>query len=82
MHHNPCFNLFILHNIPFGNQGSEINKNDKRYFFTFRHTVFYKNFPTLYIYMYIYIYIYVIILELSLVTKTVLDTRCIDVILI
>ena len=28
MHHNPCFNLFILHNIPFDNQGSEINKND------------------------------------------------------
>ena len=28
VHHNPCFNLFILHNIPFDNQGSEINKND------------------------------------------------------
>ena len=28
MHHNPCFNLFILHNIPFDNQGSEVNKND------------------------------------------------------
>ena len=27
MHHNPCFKLFILHNIPFDNQGSEINKN-------------------------------------------------------
>ena len=26
--HNPCFNLFILHNIPFDNQGSEVNKND------------------------------------------------------
>ena len=22
VHHNPCFNLFILHNIPFDNQGS------------------------------------------------------------
>ena len=44
MHHNPCFNLFILHNNSFDNQESEINKND---FFTFRHTVFYKNFlPT------------------------------------
>ena len=28
VHHNPCSNLFILHNIPFDNQGSEINKND------------------------------------------------------
>ena len=29
VHHNPCFNLFILHNNPFDdNQGSEINKND------------------------------------------------------
>ena len=28
VHHNPCFNLFILHNIPFDNEGSEINKND------------------------------------------------------
>ena len=26
---NPCFNLFILHNIPFDDsQGSEINKNN------------------------------------------------------
>ena len=24
-HHNPCFNLFILHNNSFDNQGSEIN---------------------------------------------------------
>ena len=28
MHHNPSFNLFILHNNPFDNQGNEINKND------------------------------------------------------
>ena len=28
VHHNSCFNLFILHNIPFDHQGSEINKND------------------------------------------------------
>ena len=28
VHYNPCFNLFILHNIPFDNQRSEINKND------------------------------------------------------
>ena len=28
VHHNLCFNLFILHNNSFDNQGSEINKND------------------------------------------------------
>ena len=45
VHHNPRFNLFILHNNSFDNQGSKINKND--IFFTFRHTILYKNFlPT------------------------------------
>ena len=33
VHHNPCFNLFILHNNPFDNQGSEINKNDILYIY-------------------------------------------------
>ena len=28
VHHNPCFNLFILHSNPFDNQGSKINKSD------------------------------------------------------
>ena len=28
VHHNPCFNLFILHNNSFDNQGSQISKND------------------------------------------------------
>ena len=28
MHHDPCFNLFILHDNSFDNQGSEINKNN------------------------------------------------------
>ena len=28
VHPNPCFNLFMLHNNSFDNQGSEINKND------------------------------------------------------
>ena len=28
VHHNPCFNLFMLYNNSFDNQGSEINKND------------------------------------------------------
>ena len=26
--HNPCFNLFMLHNNSFDNQGSEVNKYD------------------------------------------------------
>ena len=46
VHHKPCFNLSILHNNLFDNQGSKINKND--IFCTFRHTVFHENFlPTL-----------------------------------
>ena len=36
VHHNPCFNLFMLHN----NKGSKI----KKHIFTFQHTVFYGNF--------------------------------------
>ena len=28
VHHNPCFNLFKLHNNSFDNQGSKINKSD------------------------------------------------------
>ena len=28
VYHNPCFNLFILHNNLFDNQGGQINKND------------------------------------------------------
>ena len=28
-YHNPCFNVFILHNNSFDNHGSQINKNDK-----------------------------------------------------
>ena len=50
MHNNPCFNLLILHNNSFHNQGSKINK--KKNFFTFRHTVFYKNFVPTTIYIY------------------------------
>ena len=51
VHHNPCFNLFMLHSNPFDNQGSEINKNE----------IFYN--MILYVYN-IYIYIYYIILFL------------------
>ena len=28
VHHNTCFNLFILHNNSFDNEGSEIYKNE------------------------------------------------------
>ena len=42
VHHNTCFDLFILRNNSFDNQGSEMKK--KRHFFTFRRTVFYQNF--------------------------------------
>ena len=28
VHYNPCFNLLIIHDNSFDNQGSEINKND------------------------------------------------------
>ena len=41
-----CFNLFMLHNNSFDNQGSEINKNDLPF-----------DILSLYIYIYIYIYI-------------------------
>ena len=86
VHHKPpCFNLFILHNNLFDNQGSEINKNN--IFCSFPHTVFYENFlPTLlyslsiyiiynilyiiYIYIiYIYIFIYIYIYMYA-ITKT------------
>ena len=72
MHHNPCFNLFILHSNPFDNQGSEINENDIFLRFNilpFTRTLYIKNIYiktniyniiyiiTLYkIYIYIYIY--------------------------
>ena len=46
MHHKLCFNLFMLHDNLFDNQGTEKNKND--IFCTFRHTLFYEYFlPTL-----------------------------------
>ena len=35
VHHNTCFNLFILHNNSFDNEGSEINKNDFFYVSTY-----------------------------------------------
>ena len=48
VHHNPCFNLFKLHNNSFDNQGSKINKND----------IFSQKLCSLYIYIYIYIYFF------------------------
>ena len=41
-HHKPCFNLFILCNNLFDNQGNEINKNN--IFYAFQHNVFHENF--------------------------------------
>ena len=55
MHHNPCFNLFILHSNPFDNQGREINKNNN-IFLRFDILSFTKTFFLLYIYMYMYLY--------------------------
>ena len=53
VHHNPCFSLFILHNIPFDNQGSEINKNDIS--LSFDIISFTKTFSYIYIYIYIFV---------------------------
>ena len=36
VYHNRCFNLFILHNNSFDNQGSKINKD---YIFTFLYKI-------------------------------------------
>ena len=35
VHHNPCFNLFILHKNLFDNQGSEIDENEIFYVSTY-----------------------------------------------
>ena len=48
IYHEPFFNLFILHDNLFDNQGSKINKND--IFCVFRHTAFYENSLCIYIY--------------------------------
>ena len=53
VHENFCFNLFILHNDSFDNQGSEINKNDV--FLRFDILSFTKNSFLLHIQLYIYI---------------------------
>ena len=78
VHHNHCFNLFILHSNPFDNEGSKINKNDI-FLRTVRHTVFYKNFlPThiyIYIYIYKYIYIYIYILYIYMLFIYISSSR-------
>ena len=43
VHNNPCFNLFILYNNTFDNQGNGINKNDIFYILTYL--------PSIYIYI-------------------------------
>ena len=58
VHHNlcPCFNLFVLHNNPFDNQGREINKNDI-FFYASTYCLLQKYIIYIYI-IYIYIYKY------------------------
>ena len=53
MHHNPCFNLFILHNNSFDNEGGEINKNEIYIY------IYIYIYMCVYVYMYIYMYIYI-----------------------
>ena len=60
VHHNPCFNLFILHSNPFDNQRSEINKNDIFYVLTYcllQKLSSYYTFNKYYVYDNIYMYI-------------------------
>ena len=59
VHHNlcPCFNLFVLHNNPFDNQGREINKNDI-FFYASTYCLLQKYIIYIYIIYIIYIYIY------------------------
>ena len=60
VHHNlcPCFNLFVLHNNPFDNQGREINKNDI-FFYASTYCLLQKYIIYIYIIYIIYIYIYI-----------------------
>ena len=50
VHPNPCFNLFMLHNNSFDNQGSEIKKND--IFIRFDILSFTKTFFLLFLFIY------------------------------
>ena len=52
VHHNPCFNLFILHNNSNDSQGSKINKNE----IFLRFDILSFTYVSIYIYIYIYIY--------------------------
>ena len=56
VHHNPCFNLLILHKNSFDNQWSEINKNDIFYVSTY---CLLQKLSSYYIYIYMYVYIYI-----------------------
>ena len=64
MQNNACFNLFILHNNLFDNQGIEINKNDsmsKRNFFFYHHSLLCNSLsPYNDVSEYIYIYMYLV----------------------
>ena len=64
VHHDPGFNLFILDNNSFDNQGSEINKSDIFYVSTYcllQKLSLYSFLPISFSYVYIYIYIYIYI---------------------
>ena len=59
---DPCFNLFILHNNSFDNQGSEINKSNT--FLRFNIYIY------IYIYnVYIYIYLYNVYINIHIQNK-------------
>ena len=58
VHRKPCFNLLILHNNLFDNQGSEINKNN--IFLRFDILSFIKNFLLTTIYIHIHKYIHTV----------------------
>ena len=72
MHHNPCFNLFILYNNSFDNQGSEINeiKTTLFYVLTYCRLYIYKPQFKIYIHTYIHTYIHITHIYNSITPKT------------
>ena len=62
VHHKPFFDLFILRNNLFDNQGSEINKNNIRFDILSFTKTFFLLYSVLSLYIYIiyrYMYIYI-----------------------
>ena len=62
LHHNLCFNLFILNSNPFGNQGSKINKNNMHIYTIYYLSICLFIYLSIYLYLSLYIYIYTIYL--------------------